>query len=145
MYLVKDYLGDSYVTEADVYMRTNYFDKELRNSTYFTGIKKDFKNEWILKFDEKDKVYDIEIGDGTEYILSGVSYWSKKDADFIRCKIEEAIENNDFHNLFWDDIVRLNLKDIDVYVKEICTDDWFEIDSLEDLQNTEDYLEKINK
>lgn len=144
MYLVKDYLGDSYVTEADVFMRRNYFEKELKSSTYFTGIKKNFSNEWMLRFDENNRVYNIEIGDGTDYILSGVSYWNERDGIFIRNKIEEAVKKGDFRNLYWDDIVRVNLGNIEVYVKKINSEDWFEIDSLEDLQNTETYLESIN-
>lgn len=143
MYLVKDYLGDSYVTEADVYMRKNYFQTLFKHSTYFTGIKENFMGEWILRFDANNKVHEIDIGDGTDYILSGVSYWSKEDGEFIKDKIEEAIHNNSFHNLYWDDIVRDNIKSLDVYVKKINSDDWFEIDSLEELKQAEEYLNKI--
>jgi CTP:phosphocholine cytidylyltransferase-like protein len=140
MYLVREYLGDSYVTEADVYMRRNYFENNLSRSTYFTGIKDNFKGEWMLRFDENDKVFDIEIGDGTDYILSGVSYWSIADGEFIRNRIEEIMNSDRFNNLYWDDIVRENIRNVDVYVKKIDSDDWFEIDSLEDLRKTEEYL-----
>jgi CTP:phosphocholine cytidylyltransferase-like protein len=141
MYLVREYLGDSYVTEADVYMRRNYFENNLSRSTYFTGIKDNFKGEWMLRFDENDKVFDIEIGDGTDYILSGVSYWSIEDGEFIRNRIEDIMNSERFNNLYWDDIVRENIRKVDVYVKKIHSDDWFEIDCLEDLRNTEEYLD----
>jgi CTP:phosphocholine cytidylyltransferase-like protein len=140
MYLVREYLGDSYVTEADVYMRRNYFENNLSRSTYFTGIKDNFKGEWMLRFDENDKVFDIEIGDGTDYILSGVSYWSIADGEFIRNRIEDIMNSERFNNLYWDDIVRENITNVDVYVEKIDSDDWFEIDSLEDLRKTEEYL-----
>jgi L-glutamine-phosphate cytidylyltransferase len=145
MYLVREHLQDAYVTEADVFMRRNYFETELQESTYFTGVKKDFKGEWMLRFDESLKVYDIEIGDGTDYILSGVSYWTKKDGELIREKLEQIIESGDFDKFYWDDIVRLNLKQLDVHVKKIGSDDWFEIDSIEDLNKTEKYLALIKE
>jgi CTP:phosphocholine cytidylyltransferase-like protein len=145
MYLVREYLQDAYVTEADVYMRKNYFETQLQSSTYFTGIKEDFKGEWMLRFDEKHKVFDIEIGDGTDYILSGVSYWTKKDGEFIREKLEQVIESGDFDKFYWDDIVRLNLKQLDIRVKKINSDDWFEIDSIDDLNKTEEYLAALKE
>lgn len=133
MYLVREYLKDTYVIDADVYLRRNFLKKEMKSSAYFTGIK-DFENEWILKFDENDKVHDIEVGDGHDYIMSGVSYWSEKDGELIRGKLEAAIDGGDFTNLYWDNIVKDNLAILDVHIERIAGDDWFEIDSLEDLE-----------
>jgi CTP:phosphocholine cytidylyltransferase-like protein len=144
MYLVRQYLQDAYVTEADVYMKRNYFETSLQSSTYFTGIKEDFKSEWMLRFDDNLKVKDIEIGDGTDYILSGVSYWTKKDGEFIIEQLEKIIENGDFGKLYWDDIVRLNLKHMDIHIRKIDSNDWFEIDSIEDLDKTEKYLSGLS-
>jgi L-glutamine-phosphate cytidylyltransferase len=144
MYLVRQYLQDAYVTEADVYMKRNYFETSLQNSTYFTGIKEDFKGEWMLRFDANLKVKEIEIGDGTDYILSGVSYWTKKDGEFIKEQLEEIIENGDFEKFYWDDIVRLNLNHMDIHVKKIDSNDWFEIDSIDDLNKTEQYLSSLS-
>lgn len=140
MYLVREYLQDAYVTEADVYMMRNYIRTDLRNSSYFTGIKENFTNEWILKFDENNKVRDIVIGSGTDYIMSGVSYWSKEDGMFIKNKLEEAVNSGDFKNLFWDDIVKNNLDSLDVYTTNINSKDWFEIDSLEDLEKLNEII-----
>ncbi|MBU5592521.1 CTP--phosphocholine cytidylyltransferase [Clostridium sp. MSJ-4] len=143
MYIVREYLKDAYVTEADVYMERNYLinDKEeMKNSFYFTGIKKDFEKEWLMKFDEEHRLQDIVIGDGTSYIMSGVSYWNEKDGEFISEKIRESVENEDFHKLYWDDIVIRNIKNLDIRIKEISGEDWFEIDSIEDLRATEKYL-----
>lgn len=133
MYLVREYLKDTYVIDADVYLRRNFLKKEMSGSAYFTGIK-DFENEWILKFDDNDKVYDIEVGDGRDFIMSGVSYWSEKDGEIIRGKLEAAIDGGDFTNLYWDNIVKDNLAILDVHIERIKGDDWFEIDSLEDLE-----------
>jgi len=54
----------------------------------------------------------IDSGEG--YIMSVVSYWSKKD----------------------------NLKNVNVHINKIKGDDWFEIDSLEDLRVLEEFLGK---
>lgn len=143
MYLVKDYLPGSYVIDADVYLHNNFIDDKVKKSTYFSGYKEDFKGEWIIESDENDKVYNIFVGDDQGYILCGVSYWSEEDGNTIVKKLEEAIQSESFENLYWDDIVKDNLKDLDVYIRKINSDDCFEIDSLSDLEKVNKYLEKI--
>ena len=144
MYLVREYLEDAFVTEADVYMARDYFDTTHKESTYYTGFKTGFNGEWIFKFDESNRVKDIVVGDGEGYIMSGVSYWTKEDGIYIKEKLEEAIYNRDFKDLYWDNIVAENLDKLEVKIKEINTDDWFEIDSVKDLEIAEKTLNRNN-
>ena len=134
MYLVKDYLKDSYVIDADIYLNKNFFKEKIEISTYFSAYKENFKGEWQIHFDENNKVSNITVESGNGYILSGVSYWSKKDGEFIERKLSEKIEANNFKDLYWDDIVKDNIKDLDIDIIKIGTDDVFEIDNLEDLE-----------
>lgn len=143
MYLVRKYLGDSYVIDADVYLHKNFLDKNIEKSTYFSGYKTGFKNEWKLLFDENNKVNDIVVSDGEGYILSGISYWSKADAITIVRELEKSIENNNFKDLYWDDIVKDNLDKLDVFINKIGDNDSFEIDSLEDLDKVNTLLKGI--
>ena len=144
MYLVRNYLEDAFVTEADVYMARDYFDPTHKESTYYTGFKTGFNGEWIFKFDEDKRVRDIVVGDGEGHIMSGVSYWTKEDGKYIKEKLEEAIHNRDFKELYWDNIVAENLSNLEIKIKEINTDDWFEIDSVKDLKKAEEILNKKN-
>ncbi len=144
MYLVKDYLGESYVIDADVYLHNNFIDENIVDSAYFSGYKEGFKNEWILQFDENNKVENIVVGDDKGHILCGVSYWSKDDAKIIVEKLEYAINYRDFENLYWDDIVKENIAKLDVNIKMINSNDCFEIDSLEDLEKVNKYINTNN-
>ncbi|SHJ14913.1 CTP:phosphocholine cytidylyltransferase [Clostridium amylolyticum] len=140
MYLVRDYLKNSYVTEADVYMTKNFFKNDLEYSTYFSGIKEDFKSEWKFHFDKKERINDIEVGDGTDYIMCGISYWTEKDGKIIKKALEDAVQNENFNKLYWDDVVNKCLKEAEVYITKIDSNDWFEIDSVKDLLKAEEYL-----
>lgn len=141
MYLVKDYLKDSYVIDADIFLNKNFLLKNPKTSLYFSAKKRNFENEWMLRFGEDLKVYDIEVGTKEEdYILSGVSFWNKKDAALIVERLEKVIESGDFNNLYWDDIVKDNIRDLEVYVQKVGSGEIFEVDSLEDLREVEDYL-----
>ena len=140
MYLVREYLADSYVIDADTYLCRNFLEKDINVSTYFTGIKKDFNDEWILRFDEEGRVYDIVVGSGEDYIMSGVSYWTSDDGKFIKDKLEEVISGEDWKELYWDNIARDYLKTMNVHVKKINSQDWFEIDSLDDLKTLQEKI-----
>lgn len=141
MYLVREYLQDAYVMDADVYLHRNIFTRNPESSLYFSAKKEDFRNEWIIKHDENRKVYDIEIGDGDDdYILCGISYWSKEDGVHIVKKLEEVVDQEDFTELYWDNIVKDNIQDLNVHLYEIDSNDSFEIDSVEDLKKVEEKL-----
>ena len=146
MFLVKEYLDDSYVIDADNFLTTNFIIEKPAKSMYFSAFKKDVENEWKISFDETNKVIDIEImdGKGSGYILSGVSYWSKEDAKIIRKELENKItDNNSFTNYYWDDIVRENIYKLDVNINKINEDDIFEIDCLMDLENVKRKFEVL--
>lgn len=141
MYIVRDYLGDSYVIDADVYINRNFILSDINRSTYFSAYKKDVKNEWKICFDENNKVNNIEIINGDGFILCGVSYWSKEDGVLIKSRIEEELKNGDFTNLYWDDIVKNNIKDLDIRIEKINDDDIYEIDNIEELNIVKNIVE----
>lgn len=141
MYLVKEYLRDSYVIEGDIYFNNKFLKNNIKESSYFSAPKYNYSNEWILRIDENDNVLKIETGseDG-QYIMCGVSYWNKSDADFIINKLDEYILKDDFNELFWDDIVKNNIENINIKIEKIKDDDVYEIDSLEDLEDLNNIL-----
>ncbi|WP_342433032.1 NTP transferase domain-containing protein [Neobacillus sp. FSL H8-0543] len=143
MYLVREYLSDAYVIDADVYLHRNFLLKNPSTSMYFSARKPEFKAEWMIRYDDNYKVTDIEVGDGDhEYILCGVSYWSEQDGRYIVEKLEEAIKSDNFKEFWWDGIVKDNIRDLNVYLQEIHPSDSYEIDSLEDLEKVNKILEQ---
>lgn len=140
MYLVKEMLPDSYVVEGDVYMNNNIFKSDIKESSYFSCYKEGFLNEWELKFDSENKIKDIVVGDGNGYIMCGISYWSKEDGEFIKSKLEKISDINDYKNLYWDNIVKDNISNLNIKIEKLNKYDLFEIDSIADLEATENFI-----
>lgn len=138
MYLVRQYLRDAFVIDADNYITRNFLPQtKPSTSLYYSACKENIEGEWILKHDDNGRIFGVDIGkngDEPSYIMSGASYWTAKDGALIAKKVEEAIDKGDFRDLYWDSIAVDNLKNMDVFIEKINSDDIFEIDSLQDLE-----------
>lgn len=142
LYLVKEQLANSYVIDADNYIFKNIFDEKITKSTYFSVHRKNCVNEWFLVYDENYKVSDIIVDSKEGRILSGVSYWDKETAEKILTFINKAYKSNEYQDLYWDNMVKDNINELDVYVKELEEDTIYEIDSVEDYQELQKILRK---
>ncbi|MGL4741197.1 MAG: sugar phosphate nucleotidyltransferase [Sarcina sp.] len=141
MYLVREYLSNSYVIDADIYINENFILKNPKTSMYFCANKINFKNEWKVYFNETNTLKSIEVESGDGYILSGVSFWSKEDSEIIVKKLEEKIENSEFKDLYWDDIVKENIDNLNITVKPLSETSVFEIDNLKELEIVKKFIE----
>ena len=142
MYLVKEFLPNAFVLEGDVYLNRNILDETVTESTYFSARKSNFNNEWMLKIGADGYLDNIVVGsDDEELIMCGVSYWSQEDGEFLKAKLEQAVEQGGFEQLFWDNLVKDSLDELKIKVRELKSDDLFEIDSLDELNELEELLQ----
>lgn len=140
LYLVKDYLADSYVINADNYLFKNMFRSDINRSTYFSVYREDCENEWFLIYGDDYKVKDIIVDSKAGRILSGVSFWDKETAEKINKFIDFAYDSNEFMDLYWDNMVKDNISELDVYVEELEANSIYEIDSVKDYNKLEKIL-----
>lgn len=142
LYLVKDYLADSYVIDADNYLFKNMFRTDVTCSTYFSVYREDCENEWFLLYGDDYKVQDIIVDSKAGRILSGVSFWDKPTAEKIVGFIDKAYNSGGFINLYWDNMVKDNINELDVYVEELEPNSIYEIDSVKDYKKLEEILKE---
>lgn len=137
LYIVKERFRDTYVLEGDVFMDKNVLLSDVSQSTYFARKKK-YENEWGLEVDENNRLVKINIGAGEGFLMSGISYWKKKDCQKIIAHMEEVYASKDYTNLYWDNMVLDIYPELDIHVKEI--EDIYEIDTPEELKEVESKL-----
>lgn len=142
LYIVRDRFHDTYVLEGDVYMDQNVLLSDISQSTYFARKKK-YENEWGLEVDSSNKLVKINIGDGEGFLMSGISFWKADDCKKIISHMEEVYANNDYANLYWDNMVLDIYSLLDIHVKEI--DGIFEIDTPEELKDVEKIINQTKK
>lgn len=131
LFLVKERLKNTYIIEGDVYLYKNCFTTHIQNNTYFSVWKDKYTNEWGLKIDKHNKLKDIIIGNGSGYIMSGISFWNEKSTIIIRNYLTEYIKTRDYTNLFWDNIILEHYNEFDITLNNNVST--AEIDTIEDL------------
>jgi len=137
MYLAREYLGASYVSEADVLMHRNYLLQRPETSLLFGGYRRGFAKEWILRFGPDGRIHRVDVQGGEGVILAGLSYWTAPDARVVRERLEALVEGEGSENLFWDDVYMSCLDRVSVYLREIDPGAWSEVDTLDDLKDAE--------
>jgi len=137
MYLARAYLGESYVSEADVVMHRNYLLPRPETSMLYGGYRRGFAKEWILRFDGRRRIHRVDVMGGEGVILAGLSYWTAPDAQVVRERLEALVEAGGFETLFWDDVYMSCLDRVPVFLREIGPDDWTEVDTADDLTRAE--------
>ncbi|MDU4659647.1 MAG: sugar phosphate nucleotidyltransferase, partial [Clostridium butyricum] len=123
MYLVRDYLKDAFVIDADNYITRNFLPKvQPKSSVYYSACKENITGEWILKYTETGRIYDVEIApknSKANYIMSGASYWTEKDGKIISEKVKKAVEEDKLFDIYWDNIAVENYDNMNVYIEKI--------------------------
>ena len=135
MYKVLDRFGGSWVLEGDVFVNRNCFTSNIAGSTYFAKWHEHYENEWGLVADDADILSEIRIGSGKGCVMSGISYWSERDAKQIGSEIRRMMREDKYEEFFWDNAV-LNLhRQMEIRVKRF--DDIYEIDTEKELRQVE--------
>jgi CTP:phosphocholine cytidylyltransferase-like protein len=157
LYLAKEFLSDSLIIAGDIFLTRNIFNTKFGRSFYFIGLKFRF-TEWIFNFNANNRVINIikpkeltsvdAYKKKGAYISPAISFWNKKNSAILQDYLEKEVSyifkypNSTSKTFFWDDVVRANLNTLEVYVKEIDRNDWFEIDSVKDINHLNNFLEK---
>ncbi|MET3875820.1 NTP transferase domain-containing protein [Chitinophaga sp. OAE865] len=147
LFLCKEILNDSYIIEGDSFPTRNFFLESPTESTYFTGKKHGILNEWILEFENKilQKIIicdnrNFSSNDSLDgFIMSGFSFWNKSDSAIIKKLLEKVIRQNStfviqqYECQYWDYLIYENMESFFIKIHEVCSEDWYEIDTLLDL------------
>lgn len=126
---------DCFICEADLYVSDpSIFLVELDHSCYYGKMVKGHSDDWVLEQDESGRIVRVgKYGDDC-FNMCGIAYFKAADAKKVADAINEAYKHpGTYENLFWDDIVDREIKNIDLNVHEVFHDQIVEIDSVAEL------------
>ena len=142
IYVAKDYLNtDVLICESDLFVSNkNVFEQEFTKSGYFSFFKKGEVRDWCFEV-SKGRINKIKRSGYDNYMMTGVSYFNKRDAEVLRRAITDAFEKKK-NDLYWDEVVDSRLNEIDMKSYQISGGDLVELDTPQDIEML---LNKINR
>lgn len=135
IYAVKDVLGtaDCFICEADLLVSdASIFDVQLEESCYYGKMVEGISDDWIFELQD-DYISRVKKGGTDTYNMVGISYFKQKDAQILRDKIVEAYAKEENANMYWDEVVDINLQELRLRIQPVTEGQIVEIDTVDEL------------
>lgn len=138
LYLVKDYLKNSYICSADNYFKNNPFENIVDDSYYAAVYQEGETKEWCMKYDENNYIYDVTVGGENSWVMLGHIFFSEQfSKKFVEILCNE-INNPETQDKLWENIYIEHLNELKMKIRKYDNDEIFEFDSLDELREFDD-------
>ncbi|WP_071131769.1 NTP transferase domain-containing protein [Enterococcus timonensis] len=140
------YFNDSFVIDGDTVFAKNIFQKPAQ-STYFTMVRQEDGAEWCPISDAQGKVVEMKITAEKLPAMTGVTFWSKEDAEKIKAVFSDYLKENLLLNSkgYWDDIPVAMLTELSVTTTQLPQDSIYEMDTQENYYFIEEKFRQNKK
>lgn len=133
VYLLRDHLQNAYISEADLLLHKQVFDKYVFHSCYL-GIPTDETDDWYFKTNEQGTICELGIGAKDCYRMLGISYWDREDGAKLHEHVAATFHMPGGKDEDWCYVPLVSFKhEYQVHVRECEVDDIEEIDTYEEL------------
>lgn len=150
IYVVKEYLRNTYICSSDNYFSVNPFEAEVEDSYYSAVYATGETKEWCMTEDENGYINSVQIGGCNAWYMLGHTFWNE---EFSKCFVDIL---NRIYNLpetgdmLWESIYMNHLDKLKMKMRKYAYDVIFEFDTLDELRvfdksyisNTRSYILK---
>lgn len=134
IYVVKDYLRNSYICSSDNYFAENPFEAEVEDSYYAALYARGQTAEWCMTEDEEGYINSVQIGGRDAWYMLGHTFWNES---FSRRFLEILLEEYDLPETadkLWEAIYMDHLDRLKMKIRRYNDDVIFEFDTLDELR-----------
>lgn len=137
--LVLDDLKNTYICSSDNYFAINVFNKYEYKATYpVQKHSKSEEGEYYATFNKQGLITDVVIGSG-EYCMIGHVFFDQEFSNDFKKFLKTEYEKEETKSKLWEKLYVENLEDFVMYAKEFSPLEILEFDSLQELQEFDDY------
>lgn len=136
--------GNCFICESDLYVKdAGIFEKTLPNSCYYGRMQAGESKDWVFEL-QNERITRVGKGGCDTYNMVGVAYFKCDEAKVLKAEIEKAYMSEENSQLFWDDVVNLNLDKLFLTVEPVAEGQLVEIDTVEELMEIDESAGIIN-
>ena len=137
MYVVREYLNNSFICCADHYFLENPFlDNDDLNRSYraCTDLKGNF-DEFSIDYSDADIITGCHIGGKDSTAMIGHAYFNESFSKKFRELLDAEIDDFGVKNMFWEEFYVKHIKDLTLFIKRFEKGEILEFDNVADLRD----------
>ncbi|MFM1515485.1 NTP transferase domain-containing protein [Helcococcus ovis] len=134
IYVVRDYLKNSYICSVDNYFNENPFEKYVEDSYYSVLYSKEFIDEWCVTYDDEEYITGVKIGAEDSWYMLGHTFWNENFSKRFKEILELVYDDENTYDLLWESIYLNHLDTLKMKIRKYPDNFIFEFDSLNELR-----------
>lgn len=138
IYVVKDFLKNSYICSADNFFPESPFESEV-DEAYYSAIYAEGKtNEWCLDLDDNDYIKGVTIGGKDSWYMLGHVFWTEEFSNKFIEILNEIYNLDETKDKLWEKIYMEHLDKLKLKIRRYNQNQIYEFDSLDELREFDD-------
>ncbi len=134
IYVVKDYLRNTYICSSDNYFSQNPFESRVDSSYYAALYAEGDTKEWCMTEDAKGYINSVTVGGKNAWYMLGHTFW---DENFSKRFVEILTDIYDLPetaDMLWETIYMQHLDELKMKIRKYPDEVIFEFDTLDELR-----------
>lgn len=134
IYVVRDYLKNSYICSSDNYFKDNPFELYV-DDCYYSAIYADgITKEWCVYEDKEGYINQVQIGGENAWFMLGHVFWSQEFSNKFLKILDKIYDLDETKGFLWEDIFMRHLDELKMKIRKYPNDFIFEFDTLDELR-----------
>ncbi len=133
IYVVREYLKNSYICSSDNYFLSNPFESEVNDSYYSAVYMEGRTGEWCIT-EENGVIKDVVIGGNDAWVMLGHVFWSEAFSQKFLSILENEYDMPETADKLWETIYIDHINELTMNIRKYSSDFIFEFDTLDELR-----------
>lgn len=123
-----------YVLSSDNWMRENMYHTYECGAWYASSYMEGKTSEWVLSFNKKGRITDVQIGGQDAWVMYGPVYFSKEFSEQFLPLLEKAYHTPGTEQFYWENILIEHLEELEISINRQPAEQIYEFENLEELR-----------
>ena len=133
IYVVRDYLKNSYICSSDNYFFNNPFESEVDDCYYSAVYAEGETSEWCIE-EENGRIRNVTVGGRDSWIMLGHVFWSEEFSKKFLEILDTEYDQPETTDKLWETIYIDHIEELDMKIRKYPSDFIFEFDTLDELR-----------
>lgn len=145
LYVVRDYLRNSYICSSDNYFSINPFNAYEWSAFYSAEYAEGYTKEWCIQTGPHGRITSVEIGGEDSLYMIGHAYFDRLFSKQFKKILEAEYDTPETADMLWEELFLKHASELTMYAKEFDAGIIYEFDSLDELREFDPFfLENVD-